>query len=394
MTGSLPKPLRDAWTLDPEVTFLNHGSFGACPRVVLERQAELRAELEREPVQFLAFRLEPMFDEARAALAAFVGADPANVVPVANATTGVNAVLRSLELKPGDEILITNHGYNACNNAVAFVTERAGAKQVVAELPFPIDSEKRALAAILEAVTDRTRLVLVDHITSPTALVLPVERLVGALAERGIDTLVDGAHGPGMVDLDLNALGAAYYTGNCHKWMCAPKGAAFLHVRADRQDTVRPTVISHGANSPRTDRSRFQLEFDWTGTGDPTPWLCLPLLIEHMAELVAGGWPEIRRRNRELALHGRALLADALDIDTPAPDSMIGSIAAVQLPPGDPDALVLDPLQTTLFEEDGFEVLMPLWPAPPARLLRISAQLYNTPDEYERLASVLRKRLI
>lgn len=385
--------LSDAWTLDPEITFLNHGSFGACPRAVLERQSELRAQLEREPVQFLAFELEPVFDQARAALAQFVGADPADVVPVTNATTGVNAVLRSLELAPGDEILITNHGYNACNNAVTYVTERAGAERVVADFPFPIESEAQVVDALLEQVTERTRLVLIDHITSPTALILPVAHIVRAMNERGIDTLIDGAHGPGMVELDLEALGVAYYTGNCHKWMCAPKGAAFLYARRDRQEGLRPTVISHGANSPRADRSRFQLEFDWTGTGDPTPWLCLPTLIEYMAGLVEGGWPEIRSRNRALALHGRERLCAALGIDAPAPESMIGSIATVPLPPGDPDAVILDPLQTQLFEEERFEVLMPLWPAPPARLLRISAQLYNAPEEYERLADTLRRRL-
>jgi isopenicillin-N epimerase len=386
-------PIRDAWDLDPEVTFLNHGSFGACPRVVLERQAELRAELEREPVQFLAFELEPVFDEARAALAAFVGADPADLVSVGNATTGVNAVLRSLELAPGDEIVITNHGYNACNNAVTFVTDRAGARRVVAEFPFPLGSEDQVVAAILAAVTERTRLVLIDHITSPTALVLPVERIVRELSERGIDTLVDGAHGPGMVEIDLESLGAAYYTGNCHKWMCGPKVAAFLHVRRDLQAGVRPTVISHGANSPRTDRSRFQLEFDWTGTGDPTAWLCLPTLIEHMGGLVEGGWPEIRRRNRALALHGRGLLCDALGIDAPAPESMIGSIATVPLPPGDPGAVLVDPLQTRLFEEERIEIQMPLWPSPPSRLLRLSAQLYNARGDYERLAAALGRHL-
>lgn len=387
------EPLRDAWTLDPEVVFLNHGSFGACPKAVLEHQAELRAKLEREPVQFLAFELEPVFDAARAALAEFVGADSADVVPVTNATTGVNAVLRSLELAPGDEIVITNHGYNACNNAVSFVTDRAGAERVVAEIPFPIESEEQAVAAILAKVTERTRLVLLDHITSPTALVLPVERLVRELAARGVDTLVDGAHGPGMLDLNLTELGAAYYAGNCHKWMCAPKGAAFLHVRPDRQAGTRPTVISHGANSTRTDRSRFLVEFDWTGTGDPTPWLCLPFLIEHMAGLVDGGWPEIRRRNRALALHGRALLCEVLGTEVPAPESMIGSIATVPLPPGDPDALILDPLQIQLFEEERLETMMPLWPAPPARILRISAQLYNAPEDYERLAEALQRAL-
>jgi isopenicillin-N epimerase len=387
-----PSPLARHWDLDPGTIFLNHGSFGACPRVVLERQRDLRAELERQPVRFLARELEGRLDDARGRLAALVGCDADDLAFVTNATTGVNTVLRSLEFAPGDEILVTDHGYNACSNAARFVAERAGARVVTANLPWPIEGADEVAAAIERAATDRTKLLLVDHVTSPTGLVLPVERLVERFAVRGVDTLVDGAHAPGMLPLALDRLGAAYYTGNCHKWLCAPKGAAFLHVRRDRQRAVRPLSISHGANSPRGDRSRFRLEFDFTGTMDPTPWLCVPAALDFLDGLLPGGLPALRRRNHELAVAGRDLLLRATDGRPLAPASMLGSLASVELPPCDalgPPPLRLDALQERLLARHRIEVPVMRWPSPRLRLLRISPQAYNGLEQYERLAAAL-----
>ena len=395
-TPSLRKPAANPrlWWLDPQITFLNHGSFGACPKAVLDHQTALRRRLEREPVAFMVRELESLLDKARAALARFVRAKPSNLVFVRNATSGVNAVLRSLTFTRGDEILVTDHEYNACRNVVDFVAERAGVKVVVAPIPFPIAHEDQIVAPILERVTSRTRLALVDHITSQTALVLPIERIVRELESRNVRVLVDAAHAPGMVPLNLTKLGASYYTGNCHKWICAPKGAALLHVREDRQSEIRPTVISHGANSPRKDRSRFQIEFGWAGTWDPTAMLSVPVAIEFMGSLLPGGWPELMRRNQALALAGRALLCDALEIQLPCPDSMIASIAAFPIndgksaqPPKTP--LYLDPLQEHLFKRWKIEVPIIPWPAPPRRLLRISAQVYNSLPDYEHLREAL-----
>lgn len=387
-------PFARCWALEQDLSFLNHGSFGACPRAVIDEREALYRILERQPVDFLVRRLAERFDAARDALAAFLGADPADLVAVANATSGVNAVLRSLSFSPGDELLTTDHAYNACRNALEFVAERWGARVVVARVPFPLDGPARVEEAVLAAVTPRTRLALLDHVTSPTGLVFPVETLVPRLAERGVDSLIDGAHAPGMVPLHVGALGAAYYTGNCHKWLCAPKGAGFLHVRRDRQAAIRPLVISHGANRPRPGRSRFHDEFDWTGTGDPTPFLCVPTALRVMESLVPGGWPEIRRRNRELALAARRILAAALAVEPPAPEEMIGALVALPLPdgePGPPSALYADPLQEDLLTRYKIEVPIVPWPAPPRRLVRISAQLYNCEEEYRRLGEALRE---
>ena len=384
--------MKERWLLDPAVTFLNHGSFGARLREVNERQDELRMRMEREPVRFLVREIEPLLDDARRSVAAFVGADAAGLVFVPNATAGVNAVLRSLDLDEHDELLVTTHEYNASRNALEYVAQVAGAKVVAVEVPFPVDSPDTIVQRVLDRVTPRTKLLLVDHITSQTGLIFPVQRLVAEMNARGIDTLVDGAHGPGMVPLDLRALGAAYYTGNLHKWVCAPIGAAFLYVRENRRYAVRPIAISHGANSTRADRSRLWIEFDWTGTFDPSAWLAVPAALQFMESLVPGGWPEVMRRNHDLVLRGRDILASALGIAAPAPDSMLGSMAALPLPDGKADvapSLYGDPLQDALLDEFSIEVPIVPWPQPPRRLVRISAQLYNEESEYERLAQAL-----
>lgn len=378
------------WTLDPGITYLNHGSFGATPRLLLEKQNEYRAQMEREPARFFVRELEPLLDDARSALASFLGADPEGLAFVANATSGVNTVLRSLDLDKFDELLVTSHEYNASRNALDYAAGLAGAKVVVVEIPFPILSADDIVARVLEKVTDRTRLFLADHVTSQTAVILPIERLVQEMAQRGIDTLVDGAHAPGFLPLDLTRIGAAYYTGNLHKWVCAPKGAAFLHVRQNRRASIRPIAISHGANSMRRDRSRFLLEFDWTGTFDPSAWLVVPDAIQFLPSLVDGGWPEVMRRNRELALRARDLLSTSLGIDHPVPDELLGAMAALPLPDADPSASQEpDPIQNRLLDEYRIEVPFIPWPGPANRLLRISAQLYNELEDYEKLASAL-----
>jgi len=386
----LASPFREHWDLDPEITFLNHGSYGACPRTVLEVQREWRARLEREPVRFFQRDLEGLLDAARHALATFVRCSADELAFVPNATAGVNAVLRSLDFGPGDELLVTDHEYNACRNVFDHVIRKSGARAVVAEIPFPLQRADEVVDAVLSRVTERTRLLLIDHVTSATGLVLPIEPIVRALNERGIDTLVDGAHAPGMLDLDLETLGAAYYTGNCHKWLCTPKGSALLRVRRDRQAGLRPITISHGANSERTDRSRFHLEFDWTGTGDPTAYLCVPAALEFLGGLLPGGIAALRAHNRDLCLRARAAICSTLGIGLPAPDPMIGSLASIPLQLSHAPTVgpaELDPLQACLFDEHGIEVPVMRWPHPKLRLLRVSAQIYNAIGQYEALAA-------
>jgi isopenicillin-N epimerase len=379
--------LASLWCLDPSVTYLNHGSFGACPAAVLEVQAALRLEMEREPVDFLVAALPARLNAAREALSSFLGARAADLVFVANATAGVNAVLRSLALDPGDELLLTTHTYAACRKTVDFVAERTGARVVVANLPFPCRDDEEIIGTVLEGVSPRTRLALLDHVTSPTALILPIERLVTELRARGVDTLVDGAHAPGMVPLRLSELGAAYYTGNAHKWLCAPKGAAFLHVRRDRQAGLHPTVISHGYTSG------FHAEFDWTGTFDPTPWLCIPEALRFIGSLLPAGWPQVMALNRALTLQARTLLLESTGLDAPCPEAMIGSMASIPLP----SAAVGSPVHRldseglhAWFRDRGVETWLYPQPVP---LLRISAQLYNNLDQYNQLARLLEEAL-
>ncbi len=393
---------RSPWLLEPTVSYLNHGSFGACPEPVLEAQRVWRERMEADPVRFLARELEGELDEVRRLVGAFLGADPEGLAFVPNATTGVSTVLASRRFEPGDELLAGDHEYNATLNAMRAAADRDGARLVIARIPFPIHDSSQAVEAYLEAVTPRTRFALVSQVTSPTALILPVAALVRELDRRGVDTLVDGAHAPGMVPLDVNALGAAYWTGNGHKWLCAPKGAAVLHVRADLRAGIRPLVVSHGANDERLDRSRFRLVFDWTGTADPTPILALPAAIRYVGGLHDEGWAGLMTANTTLARRGRDVICAALGVPAPAPDVMLAAMASIPLPGLSPSRAAAERLQAALLDEDRIEVPVFTWPVPaaippgaaPAEVvLRISAQLYNRPDEYTALAESLARRL-
>lgn len=376
------------WSLKPGKVFLNHGSFGACPTPILELQTELRRQLEAEPVQFLWRRYEERIEPSRRALARFVGARAGDLAFVTNTTTGVNAVVRSLNLRRGDALLTTNLDYNACRNVLAETARRARARLIVARVPFPLRSADEIVEAVLRAVTPQTRLAMLDHVTSDSALVMPVARLVRELELRGVPTLVDGAHAPGMVPLNLRRIRPTFYTGNLHKWICAPKGAAFLWVRDDFHDNLQPPVISHGNNRPRTGYTRFQDRFDWPGTFDPTAWMCVGEAIQWMGSILPGGWPDVRARNHDLAVRARRLLCQSWKVEAPCPDTLLGSMATVPLPgrlQQRPPTGKIDADQLRLYDEFGIEVPFNRIGQPPARYLRISAQVYNTLADYQKL---------
>jgi len=413
-----PSDLAHHWDLDPSTVFLNHGSFGACPRVVLEAQNEWRRRMEADPVRFFVREVAPGLDTARAALAPIIGADPADLALIPNATTAVATVLDNLDLNPGDEILVNTHEYNACVANCRRAASRAGARVVTVDLPWPVSDEQQVADAILEGVTDRTRLVLLSLVTSNSAMRMPVERLAPELHARGIDILLDAAHGPGCVPMDLATLGVAYATGNAHKWLCAPKGSAFLYVREDRRTRgggFRPLVLSNGAFgdldalASARDRSVFHLEFDYCGTSDVTPALTLPTAIDTLAGLLPGGLDAVMARNHALALEGRNLLCKALGTTPPVPDRMLGPMSTVMLPPHPADvhqrvmqtpSLNNDPLWERLQEHWGIQpqvVSVPYLPgsAEPRsrRAVRISPQLYNCPAQYAYLGEALRAEL-
>ena len=389
-----PKPshLRRYWPLAPGQVFLNHGSFGACPKPILELQTQLRRDMETAPVQFLWRHYDDRLQAARTEVARFVGARPRDLVFVTNATTGINAVARSLKLRRGDELLTTSHDYNACHNVLVETARQAGARLVTVRVPFPLRGPSEIVEAVLRAVTRRTRLAMLDHVTSPTALVFPIAQLVREFAARGVEVLVDGAHAPGMVPLQVAKLGTAYYTGNLHKWVCAPKGAAFLWVREDKQKGIQPAVISHGHNTPRPGFSAFQDRFDWAGTADPTAWLCAGEAIRWMERLYPGGWPAIRDANHQLAVSARRLLCERLQLEPPCPDSMLGAMATLPLPEpfqGRPRSGKIEAEQLRLHDEYGIELPLLRFGSPERRYFRISAHLHNSLAEYTYLAEAL-----
>ena len=384
------------WILDPNITFLNHGSFGACPKLILDEQTKLRTILESDPVTFMESTARELWAESLVRLSKFINADSEGMTFVTNATAGVNTVLKSLDLKPNDEIIVLDHSYQACWNAVDFITKKTGAKTVVATIPFPIDSNEQIIEEILQKVTEKTQLALIDTVTSPTGLRLPFEELVSELQSRNVDVLLDAAHGPGIVTLDIKKLNPAYVTGNAHKGLCTPKGSAFLYIREDRRNRIRPLSVSHGASVSGTDQERFRFEFDWTGTQDPTAWLCIPSAIDHIGSMLSGGWPAIMDYNTNLAIQGRNLLLEVLGTPKPSPDSMIVGLAAVLLPGSGVltnSALEPDPLHTLLFEKYRIQVPVFGWPHHNKRYFRIASYLYNSLEEYEYLAEVLKKEI-
>jgi isopenicillin-N epimerase len=384
--------LANYWSLESSRLFLNHGSFGACPDFVIAEQRKWQDLMEQEPVRFFEELMPDLLLKSRKALGAFLSCPADDLALVSNATSGVNTVLRSLHFEEGDEILVPNHAYQACRNSIDFVAQRWGAKVVEVAIPFPIEGPQIVIDLMKSACTPLTKLVMIDTVTSPTGLRMPFEELTAHFEENGVEVLLDAAHGIGMIPLNLEKLGASYVTSNCHKWLCAPKGSAFLYVRKDKQSKIQPLTISHGHTFPLGDTTRFRHEFDWTGTQDISGWCALPAVIEGMAKLVEGGWETIMEHNHDLAIQGRNILCERLGIQPPCPDEMIACISTIQLP-GElvtPELMhEPDPLHQILSETYNIQVPVWSWPSPAGRYLRISAQLYNSIEQYEQLADAL-----
>ncbi|MEN9225994.1 MAG: aminotransferase class V-fold PLP-dependent enzyme [Thermostichus sp. HHBFW_bins_43] len=377
--------IRSLWRLEPEAVFLNHGSYGAAPKVVLEAQTLWRERLEAQPVRFMGQELPQALRAAAAELAAFVGSEAENLVFVENATTGVNAVLRSLSFQPGDEIAFTHQGYGAVRQAIRWVCDRTGAKAIEVRIPFPVAAPDQIVEAFAAMLTSKTRLAVLDHITSPTALIYPLPELIRLCRDRGIPVLVDGAHAPGILPLHLEELGADWYTGNAHKWLFAPKGCAFLWVAPHQQAQTHPTVISHGFGQG------FTAEFDWVGTRDPSAWLAISAALQFIREL---GIERMRQHNHTLMMQARQLLLERLQGIPPAPEAMLGFMATLPLPPFWQEWIPEHPLDVRarllhdyLWQTHRIEV--PIIPFEGQLWVRISAQVYNHLAEYEQLARVL-----
>jgi isopenicillin-N epimerase len=349
--------VRELFLLDPDVTYLNHGSFGACPRPVFESYLAWQRELEREPVRFMK-RLPELLAAARAELGAFVGAPPDDLTFVPNATTGVNLAARALDLQPGEEVLATNLEYGACDLAWQHVCERAGARYVRAEV-----------GSLLDSVGERTRALFVSHITSETALLLPAEELVAQARTKGLTTIVDAAHSVAQVDLDLEAFGADFVAGNCHKWLSAPKGAGFLYVRPEWQERVDGAIVSWGYEEPATFVSRTSRQ----GTRDPAAYLAVPEAIRFVRE------HDGRERCVELAREARRELCALLGTEPLAPEEQILQMASVRLPHPDPE------LSQRLFDKHRIEIPT----MQDDELLRISVAMYTERADVDRLLEVL-----
>ena len=346
--------------------------------MVLAAQREWQQRLEAQPGRFMRAVLPGALRHAADRLGAFIGADGKDIAFVENATTGCNAVLRSLRLAPDDEVVVLSHGYGAVRNTVRFVCERAGARLVEATVPFPHPDADAIVANIAATLTRRTRLAVVDHITSASALVLPLRRIVETCHAAGVPVLVDGAHGPAQVPLDMRALGADWYAGNCHKWLCAPKGSAFLYARPDRQADLHPATISHGLGKG------YLEEFDWTGTRDPSAWLATGVAIDFHVRL---GGEAMMARNIELAAEATVILSRRLNTEPGAGDDLTGSMGVVRLPlAGSATTERSSELRARLLEA-GTDA--PTHVQAGAIWLRISAAAYNDIEDYERLAEIV-----
>lgn len=393
---------RSRFGLDPALTFLNHGSYGAVPTDVLRYQSDMRARMERDPVRFYKHDLEHLMDDMRARVGKFLGCPGPTLAPMVNATVAIATVLANLELKgafqAGDEILITDHEYMSGVNELERICARTGAVIVKAPIPFPIQSPQQVIDSIASRLTRRTKFAMISWITSATSLIFPMGELVALFRDRGVTLLVDGTHAPGQIPVDIAAMNPDFWVGSGHKWMSAPKGTGVLYVPEGSQGGFRTVCLSSRAHKVRPERPLFLRDFDYMGTDDYSGILSVPAAIDSMGSMLPGGWPELYARNHKLVIEGLKIVCNGLGVEPPAPESMIGTMATVKLP--EPPAHMLtrptkydDALQDELVDRHG--VVVPIWrlSSDNSRVLRISAQVYNTVEEYHKLTDALVEEL-
>jgi len=369
--------------LDPDVAFFNHGSFGACPRPVFDKYQHWQRELERQPVDFIQRQRPELTLEARQKMGAYVGTDGTHVVFVPNATYGVNIAARSLKLQAGDEVLATDHEYGAVNNTWRYICNQSGATYINQPIPLPVDDPTAFVDALWEGVTPRTRVIAISHITSPTALILPVEQICARANAEGLLTVIDGAHALGQIDLDMTAMAPTFYTGNAHKWLCAPKGAAFLYVAPNHEPDLEPLVVSHGWSGETG--SKLTDYYSWTGTMDPSAYLAVPEAIQFQND---HDWPAVRAFCHERAIETRNRIQDLTGLPAICPDDAGGGyrwfeqMFTARVPAGSADEL-----RARLWSE--FKVEVPISGYHDDPLIRVSIQAYNTPEQVDRLIGAL-----
>ena len=372
----------DLFLLDPDVTFFNHGSFGATPRPVFESYQNWQRELERQPVQFVHRRLRPALQEARAVLAEFLHTSVDNVVYVTNATLGMNIVARSLDLGPDDEVLTTDQEYGAVNNLWNFAANKKGFRYINHHVPFPATTREEFVEAFWQGVTPRTKVISLSHITSPTALIFPIQDICRRAREAGILTVIDGAHAPGQIPLDLDALGADYYTGNCHKWLCAPKGSGFLYVRPELQRDLEPLIVSHGWQRGSDSPTHFADGHQYQGTRDCAAFLAVPDAIRFQRE---HNWDQVRADCHALAGYAKALILEQFDLQPLQPETPVWYSQMVTIPLPKPDL-------TNVYQRlvDEYNIDIPIFSVQDHPLARLSIQAYNTREQVDRFAEALK----
>lgn len=366
--------------LEKDMDFLNNGSFGACPKSVIAYQRQWQEQMESQLIRFFMKELPEGMRMSARALSSTIGADEADIAFVDNATTGCNAVIRSLmpSWSANHTVVTTNHCYGAVLNTLQYASQCTGVKIVCAEVPFPIQDPQEVIDAVVQTLHDNVCLVVLDHITSATGLIFPIEEIIQVCRQRGIPILIDGAHAPGMIALSLRDLSPDWYTGNCHKWLFAPKGCAFLWTHPSRQTMTHPTVISHGFSQG------YIPEFDFIGTKDYSPFLALPAALEYFN---SWGFEKIYHHNHSLMLAMRQYLCKHWDVEPPAPISMLGYMATLPCPiEGEASVEGAFRIHDLLWEQ--YRIEIPIIPFAGKLWWRISAQIFNSPDDYERLCLI------